>query len=86
MKNINSDHVVKSPFSYQNMHTHHDLIKGCLLLGGLGGEGRMLDVHSYASGDILDACVNGIGWRLNGGLRHHRLLLKVLEHLLKLTI
>lgn len=68
------------------MKTRCHLVKGCLLLGGLAGEGRLRGDHAQASGDVLGLCLNGMDRRLSVGVGLHWLLLKVLEHLLKLKM
>ena len=73
----------------KNENTYCHLVKGRLLLGGLvalGGQGRMRGDHAQASGDVLSVCMNGMDWRLSDDLGLHWLLLKVLEHLLKLKV
>lgn len=66
-------------------HKRH-LVKGCLLLGGFSGQGRLRGDHALASGDILSMCLNVMDRRLSVAVWLHWLLLKVLEHLLKLTV
>lgn len=42
--------------------------------------------HAQASSNVLGVCMNGMDWRLSVDLGFHWLLLKVLEHLLKLKV
>lgn len=42
--------------------------------------------HAWASGDILSMCLNVMDRRLSVAVWLHWLLLKVLEHLLQLTV
>lgn len=72
--------------AYANTKTHRHLVKGRLLLGGLAGQGRLRGDHAQARSDVLGLCLNGMDRRLSVGVGLRWLLLKVLEHLLKLKM
>lgn len=69
---------------YKIQKTLDYLIKGCLLLGGLGVRGGLRSAHVQASGHIWDLSLNEVNGKVTVAFRLHWLLLKGLEHLLKL--
>lgn len=61
------------------------LVKGRLLLGGLGRRGGLGSDHVQAGSHIWDVSLNDVNRKVTVAFGLHWLLLKCLKHLLKLT-